>query len=64
MTKTFYLILMVLISRICVDKILLSERYTADPLYSNPKIIAFWRHACILHGTVFDVLLSNYMLSA
>ena len=43
---------------------LASETYTADvlynkawtlvhtkPLYSNAKLIAFWRNACILHDT-------------
>ena len=44
-----------------------SERYTAEfciykawilvhtkPLYSNTKLIAFWRNVCILHDTNLD----------
>ena len=25
--------------------------FIRKPLYSNGKLIAFWRNACILHGT-------------
>ena len=28
-------------------------------LYSTPKLIAFWRSACILHGTVFGFCLAT-----
>ena len=28
--------------------------HATKPLYSNPKLIAYWRNACILHGIVSE----------